>query len=57
MSDLETPSNPPPPGPEREATSLGLAGNMAKFFIQSPLSPLLYMAMLMLGILGLFTGQ
>ena len=52
MSDLETPSN-PPPGPEREATSLGLAGNMAKFFIQSPLSPLLYMAMLMLGILGL----
>ncbi|MGB5254925.1 MAG: efflux RND transporter permease subunit, partial [Sedimenticolaceae bacterium] len=26
---------------------------MAKFFIQSPLSPLLYMAMLMLGVLGL----
>ena len=53
MSDLETPSNPPPPGREHEQTNLGLAGNMAKFFIQSPLSPLLYMAMLMLGILGL----
>ena len=41
-------------GPHPDA-SLGMAGAMAKFFINSPLSPLLYMAMLMLGILGLMT--
>lgn len=32
---------------------LGLAGNMAKAFIHSPLSPLLFFAMLAMGILGL----
>ncbi len=34
--------------------NLGVAGNVARFFIKSPLSPLLYIAMLALGILGLF---
>ena len=32
---------------------LGLAGGMAKLFIHSPLSPLLYLAMLVLGIVGM----
>ncbi|MCB1738635.1 MAG: efflux RND transporter permease subunit, partial [Gammaproteobacteria bacterium] len=36
-----------------EAHSLGIAGGMARFFIQSPLSPVLFLAMLALGILGL----
>ncbi len=31
---------------------LGLAGRTARFFINSPLSPLLYMAMLLMGIMG-----
>ncbi len=33
--------------------SLGLAGRMTKAFIHSPLSPLLFIAMLLMGILGL----
>jgi len=33
---------------------LGFAGNMAKAFIHSPLSPLIFTAMLLLGIYGLF---
>nr|WP_245537453.1 efflux RND transporter permease subunit [Thiocystis violascens] len=32
---------------------LGIAGRTAKFFIRSPLSPLFYVAMLMMGMLGL----
>jgi multidrug efflux pump subunit AcrB len=49
MSDQDNrPADGNPPG-----NSLGLAGNMAKFFITSPLSPLLFLAMLLLGILGL----
>jgi multidrug efflux pump subunit AcrB len=32
---------------------LGIAGRAAKFFIRSPLSPLFYVAMLMMGMLGL----
>ena len=32
---------------------LGLAGKTARFFIESPLSPLLFIAMLMMGLLGL----
>ena len=39
-------SNPPP-------HSLGLAGKMAQTFIHSPLSPLLFLAMLFMGIMGL----
>ena len=33
--------------------NLGLAGRTARFFIRSPLSPLFYVAMLMMGLLGL----
>ncbi len=33
--------------------SLGIAGRTARFFIRSPLSPLFYVAMLMMGLLGL----
>ncbi len=52
MSENDTrPSDSPEP---IESPNLGLAGNMARFFIKSPLSPLLYLAMLLLGILGLF---
>jgi multidrug efflux pump subunit AcrB len=38
---------------EEQAHSLGLAGNTARTFIHSPLSPLLFMVMLGLGLLGL----
>jgi multidrug efflux pump subunit AcrB len=50
MSDHQTP---PPDGANGSDKNLGLAGGMAKFFITSPLAPLLYMAMLLLGLLGL----
>ena len=54
MSDLEKGSSGPTDSdPAHAEPHLGLAGNMARFFINSPLSPLLYLAMLMLGILGL----
>ena len=54
MSDLDNGSGmSQPPGPGGEAKQLGLAGKTAEFFINSPLSPLLYMAMLLLGVLGL----
>jgi len=36
-----------------EEPHLGLAGKTARFFIESPLSPLLFIAMLMMGLLGL----
>ncbi len=38
---------------DTEKQNLGIAGGIAKFFIQSPLSPVLFLAMLGLGILGL----
>ena len=41
------------PLPHKEPPRLGLAGNMANLFIDSPLSPLLLMASLFIGILGL----
>ena len=54
MSDLDTkPSTPWESGVIAEEKNLGIAGNVARFFINSPLSPLLYLAMLGLGILGL----
>jgi multidrug efflux pump subunit AcrB len=46
----ETPSE---QNPAPAAASLGVAGGMAKTFIHSPLSPLLFMAMLALGLVGL----
>ncbi len=39
--------------PGREDVHLGIAGRTARFFIRSPLSPLIYAAMLMMGLLGL----
>jgi multidrug efflux pump subunit AcrB len=42
-----------PARPHEELPSLGLAGNMARLFIDSPLSPLLYLASFFIGLLGL----
>ena len=39
--------------PENQEEHLGVAGNMAKAFIHSPLSPLLLMVCLAVGIMGL----
>ncbi|ESQ14207.1 MAG TPA: AcrB/AcrD/AcrF family protein [Chromatiaceae bacterium] len=39
--------------PPYDEEHLGLAGRTARFFIRSPLSPLFYVAMLMMGLLGL----
>ena len=36
---------------ELKDANLGLAGQMARYFINSPLTPLLYIAMLMMGIM------
>jgi multidrug efflux pump subunit AcrB len=43
-----------PPQPEPPRQPLGLAGGLAQQFIDSPLSPLLLLAFLFLGLLGLF---
>ena len=48
------PSEPWESGVQAESHSLGVAGGIARFFINSPLSPLLYIAMFLLGLLGLF---
>jgi multidrug efflux pump subunit AcrB len=42
-----------PPHPVPQQPSLGLAGNLARTFIDSPLSPLLLLAALFIGVLGL----
>ncbi len=42
-----------PPLPHRPQPPLGLAGNLARTFIDSPLSPLLLVATLAIGLLGL----
>lgn len=39
--------------PAAQSSSLGLAGGMARAFIHSPLTPLLFFAMLAMGIMGL----
>jgi multidrug efflux pump subunit AcrB len=39
--------------PPYDEENLGLAGRTARYFIRSPLSPLFYVAMLMMGLLGL----
>ncbi len=48
-SEHDAPGTTGDPGP----SSLGIAGAMARAFIHSPLAPLLYMALLGLGIIGL----
>lgn len=54
MSDLDTkPHNPPLSGIVEESEDLGIAGRTARFFISSPLSPLLYITMFLLGLAGL----
>ncbi|MEJ2316173.1 MAG: efflux RND transporter permease subunit [Gammaproteobacteria bacterium] len=40
--------------PHEQITSLGLAGNLARIFITSPLSPMLLGASLFIGLIGLF---
>ncbi|MGD2020091.1 MAG: efflux RND transporter permease subunit [Thiohalocapsa sp.] len=47
------PGTPPTSEPPYNEEDLGLAGRTARFFIRSPLSPLFYVAMLMMGLLGL----
>ncbi len=42
------------PWPYQGRAHLGIAGNMARFFIDSPLTPLLMITTLALGLLGLF---
>ena len=46
---LRSSQNPSP----QDDDNLGIAGRTARFFIRSPLSPLFYVAMLMMGLLGL----
>lgn len=54
MSGLDTKShNSPVSGAAEETADLGLAGRTARFFIKSPLSPLLYITMFLLGLAGL----
>ncbi len=53
MSQNDTPSDGKNPEPHLDEEHLGLAGRTARFFIQSPLSPLLYMSMLLMGLMGL----
>lgn len=50
MSDVE---NTQKESPRKRIETLGMAGRMAQRFIHSPLSPLLLIAMLALGVLGL----
>ncbi len=42
-----------PPIPHEVIPPLGIAGNIARFFIDSPLSPLLLIASLLIGLIGL----
>lgn len=54
MSDLDTkPQGTPEPGIAEAPEDLGIAGKTARFFINSPLSPLLYITMFLLGLAGL----
>ncbi len=48
LTPPELPARTPP-----DAADLGLAGRAAQFFIRSPLAPLFYVAMLLMGIMGL----
>jgi multidrug efflux pump subunit AcrB len=41
------------PTPAHSEETLGIAGRTARFFIRSPLSPLFYVSMLLMGLLGL----
>ncbi|MBV5311603.1 efflux RND transporter permease subunit, partial [Chromatium okenii] len=53
IPQVQPDSQPPQSAFRTDDEYLGLAGRAAKFFIRSPLSPLFYVAMLMMGLLGL----
>ena len=53
MSQEVTSASPEPKEPQPNDEALGIAGRSARFFIRSPLSPLFYVAMLLMGLLGL----
>ena len=53
MNQDEPLSKPEGPQPKYSEESLGIAGRTARFFIRSPLSPLFYISMLLMGLLGL----
>ncbi len=53
MSQDATSATPDRKAPPYTDESLGIAGRSARFFIRSPLSPLFYGAMLLMGLLGL----
>ena len=52
MSEQDTRPTHPTPAPLSDE-QLGLAGRTARFFINSPLSPLFFMAMMLMGLMGL----
>ncbi len=53
MNHNEPPKTPEGQEPTYSDESLGIAGRTARFFIRSPLSPLFYVSMLLMGLLGL----
>jgi multidrug efflux pump subunit AcrB len=53
MNHDEPPKIPEGQEPTYSDESLGIAGRTARFFIRSPLSPLFYVSMLLMGLLGL----
>ena len=53
MSQDPTSASPDRNAPPSREENLGIAGRTARFFIRSPLSPLFYVAMLLMGVLGL----
>ena len=53
MSQDVTSASPVPKESLSNDEALGIAGRSARFFIRSPLSPLFYVAMLLMGLLGL----
>ncbi len=53
MSEQDTRLPNPASGEAHSDEHLGLAGRTARFFINSPLSPLLFMAMMLMGLMGL----
>ena len=53
MNQQDSTSQPPNPLEQLSDEQLGLAGRTARFFIDSPLSPLLFIAMMLMGLMGL----
>ena len=53
MSQNDFSTEQPDEGHKLSDEELGLAGRTAKAFIRSPLSPLFYVAMLLMGVMGL----